>query len=529
MSAKFYEDTTDGIVPWTATYTYPSQASKTWKYVTKLPPVNGNSFSNTANQAIQINFPAQSYLNCKNSFLQFDLTMTVPASGWANVRFQNNIQSIFSRARLLYGSYVIEDLQDYNILVRAITEATNSNQNNGINQESINDGIAGLDIVGFSEVGITTGPLATATAIGTGYVNGRLGAIQGSNFSASALHVTGGAPLIPDGTEGTTSCTRRYCVQLYLGAFLQEKLIPLKWMASQLQLWLELAPSKSCMCATKWTTGTEPSYTLTNVNYLAEFYDFDAAYDEGFLQGLKKGVPIKFGSWDRFIHPANTAKVTNFYPERNRSIKAAICVQIANKVGYGHAASGAELGQATDSHAFVQSSTGITATSFKSTAGSMLNSYQWRVGQKYYPSQPVTCNLDTTKTNGAGEAYLELAKALKIVGDYKFNGGITSKRWCPTSGAATQLVVSSVADWAGVDCQLATDQDVTLAGPSYFVIAADFETSDGAEISGINGEEQNDIALNIDYNDVQDGTFYTFIYFDELLILGENNRVQVVK
>jgi hypothetical protein len=68
-------------------------------------------------------------------------------------------------------------------------------------------------------------------------------------------------------------------------------------------------------------------------------------------------------------------------------------------------------------------------------------------------------------------------------------------------------------DWAWDDTTDAANIFRTFNGPSCFVVAADFESSNGSDISGINGEEQNDIALTLNYSGTQDpkSQFYTFI------------------
>ncbi len=215
-------------------------------------------------------------------------------------------------------------------------------------------------------------------------------------------------------------------------------------------------------------------------------------------------------------------------PERNRSLKAIFCVQlppqraVATDLGAGNSVG------AWDSHAFLESSSAIsTATGL--TAGN-LQDYQWRIGGKYYPAQRVLCNQTATLTNGAAEAYLEFQKALNIVGDYRLSTGISAGRWTRPLAAATGE--SCAVDFTGLtELTDITDQTPYIRGPSCFVISADLETSDGTEISGLNGEEQNDIALMINYSAAQSATcFYNvYVFYDALLVLRENNLVELIK
>lgn len=131
-------------------------------------------------------------------------------------------------------------------------------------------------------------------------------------------------------------------------------------------------------------------------------------------------------------------------------------------------------------------------------------------------------------SNGGAEAYFEYAKALNIVGDYRLSTPINTTRWCSPGPALTG--VSSAIDWTDNNIS-GLNSSETIHGPSCFVIAADLETSDGIEISGLNGEEQNDIALIIQYSSGQDSTciYDTFVYYDSLLVLRANNVVELIK
>lgn len=503
---KLHDGLTE-VVPWNAKYSYPTQGNQAWKSLMKIPPKNGAEFKSNSNPVIRIEMPAQSYWNAANSSLNFDLTFNLP-DGCQNVRLQNNSgHSIFRNVRVLYGSLAPEEIRDYNIVMRILAEGAGSNPSL-MDQCTILEGIGGIDYVPVTD--------------GTGVlpVNARLHHIHGKAAYADPPQTT------------QKSITRRYCIQPGIGFLTQGKLIPLKWMASQVALEFELAPFADCCCATK-IAGT-PSYTLSNVSYNAELLEFNSAYDAGFLEGLRKeGVAIHFATFDTFrLSNGNSANVTHLIPERNRSLKAAFCVQIPpSKAVIQNETAGSDTAVPLphDSHAFLQSSTGIDEDNGHKRGTGFLSEFQWRIGGKYYPAQPVSCLNPTDGTsNGAGEAYLEFAKALNIVGDYRRSTGINAMRWCNTGedGNGNHQVI----DWAGTDAP-AADRKNTVIGPSAFVIASDFETSSGMEISGLNGEEQNDVALTIRYTSAQAKTceYLAFVYYDALLILREHGGVEIVK
>lgn len=521
---KFYEHSNE-IVPWNAAYDFPNQARRTWKQTVRLSPMGGNEFTSGSNQHIQINLPAQGYLNPNNSFLTYDLEV-VGASASKNLRFQNYAGSVLKRGRISYGSTLPEDIPELGILSRMLIEATGGNTNAGIDQTSVDQGIGGIS----TKSTYTTpghGVSATVAINSTMTVNTRLDKIQGFGHD----YDTDAQGTVHNAIEGLYP--RRYAIQTPMGMNVQSKLWPLKWMASSLQIYYELANTcQEVMCATVWEAGL--TFKLSNVAFVAEILDFDTSYDEFFLNGMRsKGVPIKYSTWDYTrITPTASTTQTIRIPNNNRSIKAAFVVQTPpdGPALYNTLAAATPSGLPIDSHAFLQSSNGwSTANGYGS---GHLVQFQWKLGGKMYPSQPVMCgNTSTGLSNGACEAYEEFAKALNIIGDSRLSTGISSARWNRLVG---NVGLSSAIDWSGGLDSAATTANTNLHhgdGPSFFVIACSFETSDGTEVSGINGEEQNDIQLNITYSAAQsvNCNYHCFIYYDAMMVLNANNRVQIIK
>lgn len=303
---RWYPSESEVIVPWNARYSFPSQANKAVKMTPRIPPKNGATFN--PGSVIRLEFPAQGYVNPNNTTLEFDVTLVygqiVVGDKNTSVRFQNNIQSIFSRVRLLYGATPIEDIIGYNQIVRSLTEWTGPSTENTICQTSINEGIGGY-VMGRS------GSLSSSTEDRTdavtrqanipGLVNVRQAYIQGvsthsaANTAASAAALTGmGFGPVPTGTVPlavaiaagatnndlirTTDPVKRYCVQFALGLFNQPKLIPTKFMASQLAIEITLANAAECIYVLTGSTNLSPTYSVSNVNLIPEILEFDASY-----------------------------------------------------------------------------------------------------------------------------------------------------------------------------------------------------------------------------------------------------------
>jgi hypothetical protein len=273
MSAhfKWYPSSEEVVVPWNARYSFPSQANKAVKITPRIPPKNGAVF--TPGQVIRLEFPAQGYVNPINTTLSFDVTLQAP-SDFATVanstRFQNNIQSIFSRVRLMYGSTPLEDIINYNQIVRNLTEWSATNQMGTMDQSSIAEGIGGVMI-------------SDNTSSSNGYINVRQKFIQGIGTIATTGAAAPQFGFVPVKTNNQTSLTanstsRRYQVNLALGLLTQDKLIPVKFMASQLAIELTLEQAISCITTAVVPVATAPTYAVSNINLIPEILEFDASY-----------------------------------------------------------------------------------------------------------------------------------------------------------------------------------------------------------------------------------------------------------
>jgi hypothetical protein len=192
-------------------------------------------------QIVRLEFPAQGYINPLNTMLEFDVVLYAPTMPVVNnqpgafaVRIQNNIQSLFNRVRLLYGSTPQEDLLQYNVLVRCLTEWTSTGQGCDFDQTSIADGIGGV-VQGFQTTTNTDGTLEPLPA----RVNGRQAYIQGLEGGFTGTQNSGartagmGLGMVPNNTQQgslPSGCpntgvysVRRYMVNFALGVFTQDK------------------------------------------------------------------------------------------------------------------------------------------------------------------------------------------------------------------------------------------------------------------------------------------------------------------
>lgn len=563
---RWYPSNEQRTVPWNARYEFPSQANKAIKSTPRIPPKNGATF--TQGNTIRLEFPAQGYVNPKNFTVEFDVTLalTGPSEAAQSALYiQNNIHSIFTRIRLMYGATPLEDLINSGFLVRQLTEWTNSNGSYA-DQTSVAQGIGGVQ--NWQNSTATQGTLINTRKYNHGIV--RAYTTDTSITPPSTTTLT--TRVFPSGVGGAVSstpfyATRRYQIQFPLGLFNQGKLIPVKFMASQLAIELTLATKEACLILNPVTNfkdntavtkeGGTPSYNVTNVNMIPEILEFDASYDAMFLEGLQKGgVPIQFSSWHNFTFQQGGGTLNNLIiQEKSRSLKAIFAM----------------IKLQSDS---ITNDTGATFAGL----GSTIDSYQFRIGGRFFPASPVVCSGWETTTgahNGACEAFIELQKCLNTLGDARLSTAICADRWAmplikadPTGmsrkpgltgayyndGTYGPYFLNTADGLYGYDYTSKTDNgEYTTVKQAYngystptlssiFCMSTCLESTSGREISGLNAEEQADISLLIKFNTINTGVnsaasttttipfnIEVFTYYDAMLVLRENNVLELIQ
>lgn len=171
---------------------------------------------------------------------------------------------------------------NYNVIVRCLTEWTSGNPHMCMDQSTINEGIGGVTM-GHDRLGTP------------GLVNVRQRHIQGTsgaytNAGVNPFAQGQGFGKIPQTATkppgfsevaGYLSTTRRYQVNFALGMFTQEKLIPTKFMASQLAIEITLEQTGYCVFTPYGGSQHDaltPSYLVSEVNLIPEVLEFDASY-----------------------------------------------------------------------------------------------------------------------------------------------------------------------------------------------------------------------------------------------------------
>lgn len=405
---------------------------------------------------------------------------------WHGIHIQpGGAHQLFKRVRWLYGGMPLEDHPDYPMMTRLL----------------MNAGVA-------DEFKKSTGAILDGTAcsfLDEHSVHTNLTSFQ---TLISSRKVSLDQNIKP----------RTVALNLFTGLSTCKKLIPLKWMAAQLVLELTLATPAEALLSHK---ADDASFQLTRVNYLAELLEFDSTYDTAFYMSLKDksgpdgsmvkgGVPLKIDTWH--YHSFNLTGKDNVIQvhERARSVKSvwAVIRDQTASLKYDNCRSYFDVGQyytndAADD-AFEDPITGsgaANASGFPALAfgtAAPVTEYQWRIGGRYYPAQPVTCD------KGGAEAYVELLKTVDGLGDYHFANGMSPRDWTTY---------------------------IDKAGGSKFIMCAELEHADvfPDTVSGINSEEMSDLTLILKTdNQPKNKRCDVFVYYDSLIVIRDMNVVDLV-
>ncbi len=232
-------------------------------------------------------------------------------------------------------------MNNYNTIVRCLTEWTANSPHMTMDQSTINEGIGGV-VMDYPSNTVVPAAANAPQLIAPYNVRQRFIHGCGSTNATPLVNNTGiagkqGDSNAPPGYTSIASytpITQRYQVQFALGLFSQGKYIPTKFMASQLAIEVTLEQSQYCLFTDADTTGagvtaTSPTYGVGNVTLLPEILEFDPSYDAIFLKGLQEGgVPIKFSTWNTYIFSTAAQSNVNLnISERQRSVKALFVVQ----------------------------------------------------------------------------------------------------------------------------------------------------------------------------------------------------------
>lgn len=481
------------------------------KNMVEIYPKYGGIF--TGGDIVRLEIPSQAWMNPQDFFITFktsiqagandigvdptasnvlphmtlssaaysDQAMADPATytrGDQSLRFVPGIQSIFNRVRLLAGSVVIEDIQNYNVLYRMMLEQMSNEEWRKTD---------GFHLEGWYDQG------------------DRDQIIANHNFHAKNV----------GGTSVPTNQGHEYVVRPLLGLLLANKAIPLKYMG-QLTIELYMEEAEECLwSSTVYDTDYVPIDGVEQFQNSAEARTNVVAATPG-AGGFP---PLIDAVYDPLNHPPIVATTATkiLYPKGKYSISDvkmhvpfiypmdSFDQQMMNAIEQGllaiffatwstHTRQLASIGGRTTlsfqeratvlkgGYAVMRNSPEIRA--IDSDMGFVANgiqSYQWKLGSEYIPAQEIRTNL------GGGQALAHLKLSFHRFGNKEMTSLANEFNFLPRD-LPSQLEVQNVHELRR-----------GIGEPSKFVMALDLEKSPG-QTSGFDSSASSvDVELLLDF------------------------------
>lgn len=258
-------------VPDQLKYLLPQNSVPSRREVRSIRPASGSTFSDTGTSSILIHIPPVAYLDTKETFLQFKISAT-----GTNVEYSGNGHCFIRRLQIRSGAGdVIEDINNYNVLQRMLSDFTVSQQ-------------------------LRDNAMSTLEGYGTQAVR-RLWSAAGKTVS----------------------------IQLLAGLFKSQKFLPMKYLKGGMYLEITLDSSVNCMMT---STGAS-TYALSEVQLTTSYVSFSQDIDQAVSSAIKtKGLQIHFASFASSVMTSTNSNETIIIPSRYKSLKTVFVVPRLNSV-----------------------------------------------------------------------------------------------------------------------------------------------------------------------------------------------------
>ena len=340
----------------------------------KFQPNNGQQFT-SVNNIIRIPLNSTGFIDTQHSYLQWDIAINGAVA--TGICLEGSSQCVIRTLRI-EGSdgSELERIDNYNVAQAALSDLqVGSNHKNTIEN--------GMDL-SFGA------PAAAATFLTS----------QATDLTGTAPVVANQAPLL--WTNADAGTTKGCCMKLMSGLLNNPKYLPCGFVAGG-GVVLELTLDTDVIALYDiGQAGTAATYTISNVNYIAQVVEMADSFNEAFRSMLNEQSGIQWAGQTlrghQFNFQGSAVASTQTVPiaERAKSIKA--IYQIFR--------SQAQI-NSIDNHS-------LTRRTFNGCT-----QYQFRIGSNVYPSQPVR------GSNLAPNEYIaELYKSVAGLGDVRQGGKI---------------------------------------------------------------------------------------------------------
>lgn len=328
-----------------------------------VPQTGTGNYTPVGTNVIRIDIPASiGFLDTQNSYLRFRIKINGDGDSSVDLTkpcfMDKNALSWCDRFEVVSNNgSVLESIHDYNLLVNLLHKATSPD-----------------------DYRLTTGKMLDN---------------QGSKAErmGNLAHAQG----------------KQYCVGLDASGIFggNTKYLPCQFIQGALTLEFTLASFADCFVGTHTASVSQGSYTITNVEYIAESISFGQDYNYLFEQQLRQsGIDISFHSYRSHHHSLQSATSQTIQLSQNsKSVKGAYVV-IRDTQRY-----------RSDKHE--------SLSAYKS--GRLLE-YQFDLGGRLFPEFPINMN-----SAGEASAYANNLNSFNHFRDQNGGSEITRETFCPVN------------------------------------------------------------------------------------------------
>jgi hypothetical protein len=431
----------------------------------RFPPKYSDSFK--AGDTLRIEIPSTGWLDPQTlvfsgqvRILNFTAqsqkldTPTAPDYRGLKACLKNHgVQGLFNRVKLIFGSTVVEDIQEAHNLINLVFNSTSDNsyrRNVHFNSEGVRE-LHDDTVYSSADPNMRVHDLTQELSAMTGY--------------GPTTYPPAGVTEYFNGPYRDFTWTLNLC-----GLLAAEKYIPLRYMGSLIvELYLAPNPEVIYSLARKWTDGSgvehiihhdKTSYELVNVNAEAEMCTFDESFEKAAMATIQnEGLKINFQTWNH--HARNIRGV------------ASTDLQISERAGSVRGILFAFRNIGDENARYLE----------PQFHAHRLEEYQVRIGQEMFPSQPIQLRSHGTL------AHLELRRFWGQVNTITSTGVIHSQGYYyydPRDTAVTKAKLPSAISHH-------------MAMPHQFIGAMSFLRSPG-QLSGYNSIASNaDIEIKLKF------------------------------
>ena len=328
-----------------------ARAVSTEQKIVRIQPTTTTSVNSNSTATTRIELPASDYLLPTTSHLQFELAFNATTNNFKRLGVAGLVRNI----RVYVGDQLADLHQNKNLFELFLVDAAAS-------QEA--------------------------------YQNGWDSGLRGDTINGASA-----------------SGTQHYALRISTGILSYTGLLPL-WAMPRIAIELDWAPATECLYD---NAGATPSYTISNLYYVADMFVLDPSYTEGVMARLSSGMPVDFQYTSyRLSGPVGLsagANPTGSYRINNQARSAKFFI----------------MGIRDNNNAAFNQDICIDNEC-------NLTSYQLKVGNSILPNQPLLFG---------AQSRVELKECLNQVGMYNELGNISRNQYLSTTAYTTSTAITT--------------------------------------------------------------------------------------